>query len=193
MTRTEFLDRLKKGLSGMPEATRDEYMADYESHFSDAAAAGRQEADVAAALGDPDRLARELRAESGVKNWDTSKTPSSAVTAIVAILGLGALDIFVLLPVIGGLVGALIGIFTGAIGAFIGGGVLFAAGPFMGLPGGIAGALIGGVGIMAGSAAVACLTLGLTIWMVNGLVWFARLHYRVVKPAFEAQSSSQIA
>jgi uncharacterized membrane protein len=185
MTKNEFLDRLNKGLAGLSEATRKDIVADYEAHFNDAAEAGRHEAEVAAALGDPDRLARELRAEAGVKNWDTAKTPSSAITAMVAILGLGALDLFVIIPIFGGVVGALVGIFTGAIGAFIGGGVLFAIGPFMGMPGGIAGALLGGFGLMAGSATIAAITLALTIWMVNGLIWFARLHYRVVKPAFE--------
>ncbi len=186
MTRIEFLDRLRKGLNGLPIPTLKEIMGDYETHFADAAAAGRSEEEVAAALGDPDRLARELRAEVSVKSWDASKTPSSAITAIIAILGLGALDILVLLPILGGLAGTLIGIFTAAIGGFIAGGVVFAAGPFMGLPGGAAAALLGGFGIMAGCAALAAVTLALTVWLVNGLIWFARLHYRVVQPAFEA-------
>ena len=185
MTRTEFLDRLRKGLQGVPAATAQDWLDDYAAYFDDAAAAGRSDVDVANALGDPDRLARELKAEAGVKSWDTAKTPSSAVGAIIGILGLGALDILVLLPILGTVGGILVGIFTGAIGAFIGGGVAFAAGPFMGLPGGIAGALLGGFGIMAGAAAVAAVTLALTIWLVNGLVWFARLHYRVVKPALD--------
>jgi uncharacterized membrane protein len=83
-------------------------------------------------------------------------------------------------------IGTLIGIFAAAIGAFIGGGVLFAAGPFMGLPGGIIAALLGGFGIMALAATIGAITLALTIWLVNGLVWYARLHYRVLKPALEA-------
>ncbi|MGA9658576.1 MAG: DUF1700 domain-containing protein [Asticcacaulis sp.] len=182
MTRIEFLDRLCKGLKGLPPATLKEIMADYESHFKDAAAEGRAESEVAQALGNPERLARELKAEANVKSWDEVKTPSSAVTAIIGILGLGALDIIVLLPLLGGVGGTLIGIFAASIGAFIGGGVLFAAGPFMGLPGGIGAALLGGFGTMLGAAAVGALTLALTIWLVNGLVWFARLHYRVLKP-----------
>ena len=186
MTRTEFLDRLRKGLAGLPPATIADFVADYEAHFSDAAEAGRSEAEVAAALGNPDRLARELRAEAGVKSWETAQTPSSAVSAIIAILGLGALDIFVLLPILGGVIGTLIGIFTAAIGTFIAGGVIFAVGPFTGLPGGIAAALLGGLGLMAGAAAIGALTLAVTIWLVNGLVWYARLHYRVLKPALES-------
>lgn len=186
MTRTEFIDRLRRGLTGLPPATIADFVADYEAHFSDAAEAGRNEAEVAAALGNPDRLARELRAEAGVKSWETAQTPSSAVGAIIAILGLGALDILVLLPILGGVIGTLIGIFSAAIGLFIAGGVVFAVGPFTGLPGGWAAGLLGGFGLMAGAAAIGALTVAITIWLVNGVVWYARLHYRVLKPALEA-------
>lgn len=189
MTRSEFLDTLRRGLSGLPQATIDDILADYNAHFADAEAAGRAEPEVAAALGDPTRLSRELRAEASVKGWENTKTPASAASAVLAILGLGALDLMILLPIFGGVVGTLVGIFTGAIGAFIAGGVLFAAGPFMGLPGGIAGAMLGGFGIMAMAAAIGMLTLALTIWLVNGTIWYARLHYRVLKPALEAQST----
>ena len=69
MTRQEFLRRLRAGLVGLPTASANEIAADYETHFDDGIAAGRSEAEVAAALGDPDRLARELRAEAGAQRW----------------------------------------------------------------------------------------------------------------------------
>jgi uncharacterized membrane protein len=186
MTRIEFLDRLRKGLSGLPTLTIDDFVADYAAHFDDAAAAGRSEAEVAAALGDPDRLARELRAEAGAKSWETSKTPSSAVAAILSVIGLGAIDIFVLLPIAGGVAGTLIGILAAALGVFIAGGVVFAIGPFAMLPGGWIAALLAGAGLMALAAAAGAITLALCIWLVNGLVWYARLHYRALKPALDA-------
>ena len=67
MTRQDFIGRLRAGLTGLPEQVRADIVADYETHFSEGAAAGRSEADIAAALGDPERLARELRAEAGLK------------------------------------------------------------------------------------------------------------------------------
>jgi len=188
MTRSEFLEQLRRGLSGMPQAAVDDIVCDYDTHFSDALAAGRNEAEVAAALGDPTRLARELRAEAGMKNWETSKSPSSATSAILGIAGLGALDILILIPIFSGLVGMLVGVFTAAIGTFIGGGVVFAAGPFMGLPGGVFGALLGGLGLMAGALTIGLLALAATIGLVNATIWYARLHYRVVKPALDAQA-----
>jgi hypothetical protein len=91
MTRAEFLTRLKRGLVGLPAGQIADIVADYEAHFNDAQEAGRSESEVAAALGDPERLAREQRAEQGVKRWEETKNPSAAAGAIFAFLGLGAL------------------------------------------------------------------------------------------------------
>ena len=44
-------------------------------------AAGRTEAEVASALGDPVRLARELKAEAGIQRWHQEKNPSAAAGA----------------------------------------------------------------------------------------------------------------
>jgi DNA-binding transcriptional ArsR family regulator len=96
MTRAEFLTRLKRGLAGLPAAQIADIVADYEAHFNDAQEAGRSESEVAAALGEPERLAREQRAEQGVRRWEETKNPSAAAGAIFAILGLGALDLFFL-------------------------------------------------------------------------------------------------
>ena len=183
MTRAEFMGRLRRGLVGMPAAAAADIAADYEIHFEDGLAAGRSEAEVASALGDPDRLARELRAEAGAQRWHQEKNPSAAVAAIFAVLGLGAISILFLLPILMSVVGVLFGLFMAAIGVFIGGGAIMVAGPFAGFPGGPVAAILAGLGLMAGSTTLAALTAILTIWLVNGVVWFARLHYRLLKPA----------
>lgn len=187
MTRAEFMGRLRRGLVGMPAAAAADIAADYEIHFEDGLAAGRSEAEVASALGDPDRLARELRAEAGAQRWHQEKNPSAAVAAIFAVLGLGAISILFLLPILMSVVGVLFGLFMAAIGVFIGGGAIMVAGPFAGFPGGPVAAILAGLGLMAGSTTLAALTAILTIWLINGVVWFARLHYRLLKPALESR------
>jgi uncharacterized membrane protein len=189
MTRAEFLSRLKQGLVGLPMSTAAEIVSDYETHFADGLAAGRTEAEVAAALGNPDRLARELRAEAGAQRWHQEKNPSAAAAAVFAVLGLGAIDILILLPLLMGVVGTLFGFFIAVIALFIAGGAIMVAGPFTGFPGGVAAALLAGLGLMAGAAAGGALLAIFTIWLVNGIVWFARLHYRLLKPALEPQST----
>ena len=187
MTRAEFLARLKRGLAGLPAAAVADIVADYEAHFADGLAAGRSEADVAAGLGEPERLAREQRAEAGVKRWEEVKNPSAAAGAVFAVLGLGALDIIILLPILMGVMGALFGFFLAAFGVFVAGGVVFSAGPFAHPPGGPATAFLAGIGMMAGATGVAALTTMVTIGLVNALVWYGRLHYRLLKPAIETQ------
>ena len=171
----------------MPAAAAADIAADYEIHFEDGLAAGRSEAEVASALGDPDRLARELRAEAGAQRWHQEKNPSAAVAAIFAVLGLGAISILFLLPILMSVVGVLFGLFMAAIGVFIGGGAIMVAGPFAGFPGGPVAAILAGLGLMAGSTTLGALTAILTIWLINGVVWFARLHYRLLKPALESR------
>ena len=82
MTRVQFLDRLRAGLRGVSKTASEDIMADYEGHFAEGLAAGRSEAEVAAALGDPGRLARELRAGAGVQPWEEKRSPSSALSAL---------------------------------------------------------------------------------------------------------------
>jgi uncharacterized membrane protein len=188
MTRQAFMARLREGLRGLPAQTQADIVADYETHFADGEAAGRSEADVAQGLGDPGRLARELRAEIGLKRWEEDRSPSGAAAAVFALIGLGALDILILLPILMGVGGAIFGIGVGLIGIFVAGGAVFAAGPFTGMPGGPAAAILAGVGLMTGAASLGALLAIVTIGLVNALVWYARLHYRLLKPALEPQA-----
>jgi uncharacterized membrane protein len=185
MTRQAFLARLREGLRGLPPQAVADILSDYETHFADGEAAGRTEAEVAAALGSPERLARELRAESSLNRWREERSPSSAAAAVFAVLGLGAIDILVLLPILIGVVSALLGIAIAVIVAFFAGAFVFAAGPFLDPPGGPAAALLAGIGVMAGSASGGAILTIVSIGLVNALVWYGRLHYRLLKPALE--------
>jgi len=192
MTRAEFLTRLRRGLNGLPPETIDEIVADHEAHFVEAAAKGRNDPEIAAALGNPERLAREVRAEAGLARWEAEKTPSNAVAAMVALIGLASLDILFLLPLLVGVVSGLAAVFVAAIAVFIAGGVVFVAGPFAAPPGGPLVAILAGVGVMALGVVMAAVTAVLTIWLVNALVWFGRLHYRLLKPALQQSNSGEI-
>ncbi|HZZ70192.1 MAG TPA: DUF1700 domain-containing protein, partial [Phenylobacterium sp.] len=153
------------------------------------AAAGRSEEDVAAGLGDPGRLARELRAEAGLKRWEEERSASAGASAIFAVLGLGAIDILILLPILMGIGGTIFGLGVAVLALFFAGGVVFAAGPFAGVPGGPAAAVLAGIGLMTGAASLGALLAIVTIGLVNMLVWYGRLHYRLLTPALEPQVS----
>ena len=185
MTRAVFITRLRRGLAGLPVTTIADIVADHEAHFADGQAAGRTEAEVAAALGDPDRLAREMRAEAGLKSWEEKKTPSNAMGAIIALIGLGALDVMFLLPLLMGVLGVLFGFLVAVVTMFVAGGFVFAAGPLTGPPGGPITAFLAGLGLMGLATCFGALLTLVTIGVFNAVVWYARLHYRLLKPAIE--------
>jgi uncharacterized membrane protein len=185
MSRQLFLERLRAGLRGLPAGTIDEIAADYEAHFADGHAAGRGENEVAAALGDPDRLARELRAEAGLKRWEAERNPSAAANAVFAILGLGAIDVLILLPILLSIGGALFGFFIAAVACLGVGAVLFVGAPFIvgGAP--VAAVVLAGLGLMAMATTIGSVTTLITIGFINAVVWFGRLHMRLLKPVIE--------
>jgi uncharacterized membrane protein len=185
MTRAEFIARLRRGLAGLPVTQIADIVADHEAHFADAQEAGRSEAETAAALGDPDRLARELRAENGLKQWEEKKNPSNAMAAIIALIGLGALDVMFLLPLLMGVLGALFGVLVAVVAVFVAGGFVFAVGPLTGPPGGPIVAFLAGLGLMGLAACIGALLTLVTVGVFNAVVWYARLHYRLLKPAIE--------
>ncbi len=103
MTQSEFLDTLRRRLAGLPPDEIDELVGDYATHFTDGRAAGRSEDEIAEALGDPVRLARELRAEAGLRRWETARTPANFYAALAGFLALIAVDFVFLLPLLGAL------------------------------------------------------------------------------------------
>jgi uncharacterized membrane protein len=182
MTRLEFLDTLRRRLAGMPQAEIDDVIADYATHFADGMAAGRSEAEIAEALGDPMRLARELRAEAGFRRWETARTPANFFAVLFGLMALIAVDFVFLLPLLGGLL-----LFT-----FIAGVVLLAlcvAGVALvarlfhwdqlfalhSLARTFAGLGLLGVGIGGGA-----LLMLMVDWVVRLLGRFARLHYELL-------------
>ena len=186
MTRVEFIAQLRRALAGMAPKEIDDIIGDYGAHFDEGMAAGRSEQDVAAALGDPQRLARELRAEAGLRRWEAQRTPTALIGAMVSLGGMLALDIFILLPVL----------FAFGILAFVMG-ILLLASSVAGLGLVLSGLLhwegmnalahatartLAGIGLIGGSLGV-----GALLWlMLEGLVKllgrYARLHYQVLKP-----------
>lgn len=103
MTKSEFLDTLRRRLAGMPQSEIDDVVDDYATHFADGMAEGRSEAEIARALGDPMRLARELRAEAGFRRWEHERSPASFFAVLFGFLALVAVDFVFLLPLMGGL------------------------------------------------------------------------------------------
>jgi len=191
MNRAMFLSELRMGLSGLPQNEIDETVTDYEAHFSEGMAAGRSEAAIASALGDPARLARELRAEAGFKRWETERSAGSLFGAVIALLGLATLDLIFLIPFVCVVGAILLGMLVAAIALFFAGGVVWLAALFPGLmmfgTSGMLGSgmalALAGFGLIAGGVGLAALSWLLLDIFVRGLVQYARLHFRLIDSA----------
>jgi uncharacterized membrane protein len=185
MNRVAFLTHLQDGLAGLGEGEIDEILADYIAYFDEAIASGRSEEEVSAALGDPRRLARELRAESGLRRLENHASLGNTATALMALGGLAAVDILLLLPLLFAvtltvLVIALVTFVLGIIGI----GLLLSLFK-MAQVASIAAIVLraaAGIGLIAasfGCGALLVLGLGRVVRMLGG---YARLHYRLLKP-----------
>ena len=100
MTKDAFLNTLRRGLGDLPDEEIEEIMSDYSAHFAESETSGRSETEVAAALGDPARIARELRAEAGLRRFEAHWSVSNMLAAALALTGLAIVDILFLLPLL---------------------------------------------------------------------------------------------
>ena len=183
MTRDAFLQTLRQGLAGLPAHEIDDIVGDYSAHFADAS--GRSEAEVATALGDPARLARELRAEAGLRRLEAHWSVSNMLAAMLALAGLAFVDIVFLLPLL--LTAIILGIGLGialvAIGAL---GVKIVFSTLIFDPAGTFTATLGrlfiGAGLVCSFVGGSALLLLAFNAGIRVLGRYARLHSRLAQP-----------
>ena len=188
MNRNEFLSRLRRGLEGLAPDYIHDVMHDYETHFTDGLAQGRTEHEISHALGDPGRLARELKAEAGFRRWEADRTPGNMAGAVLALLGLAAVDVMLLLPVLGMLLGVFAGFAAASVGLVAFGfalllGALIPGWALFGLTGSAAlvlAAALAGIGLIATGTGLGALFWLLANIIIKALVEYARLHFRLI-------------
>jgi uncharacterized membrane protein len=183
MTRNEFLDTLASRLHGLPPDEIDELLDDYASHFAEGMAAGRSEAEIAAALGDPVRLARELRAEAGLRRWESARTPANFYTAMIGFLALIAVDFMFLLPLLGALALVALGLGLAMVGLCIAGLALSMRMFHLdhGLSLSYLTRILSGVGLIGLGVGGGAALLMAVDYVVRLLARFARLHYTLLE------------
>jgi len=181
MSRADFVARLKTGLRGLSPEASAEILADYESYFAEGVQAGRTEAELTQALGDPSRLAAELRLGFDVRRWQQDRSARSAVRMIAGVLSLGVLDLLLLVPLGMTAIGCVLGLVF-ALGVVLFGGYLLVTGPFDAPVGGPAAAILRGVGIVSAGVAGLSASSLLGLGVAHALAWYARAHRAVFRP-----------
>ncbi len=189
MNRKEFLDQFERGLAGLPGADIDDILSDYRRHFDDGIADGRSEEEIARALGDPARLARELRAEAGFRRWENDRNAGNFLGVVLALLGLATIDLMFLLPLLLTVAGIFLGVTIGCIGLFgFGAFLLINLLPFGWdvLLNNALLQLLAAMGLISGAVGAAALLLLVGEWLARLLIQYARLHYRLFRSANNA-------
>lgn len=98
MKQDAFIQRLRQALGSLPKRDVDEIVADYREYIGDALSAGRTEEDVIAALGEPEKLARELKAQANFRQWEERRSFGNLMRVVGSIAGLGLLHLALLVP-----------------------------------------------------------------------------------------------
>jgi uncharacterized membrane protein len=186
MNRSQFISALRQGLNGLPAEEIDDIISDYDAHFSEGIAAGRSEESVAAALGHPARLARELRAEAGLRRWEETRSPGNLAAALTALVALVAVDLIFLLPVLFVVAVVLFALAVAVLAVMVAGiavvASLFSFGDFTSITNALSRALTG-IGLVAGAIGVGALLLLVLDVLVRLLGRYARLHYQILSPS----------
>ena len=183
MNRAHFMAQLRDGLAGLHHSDISDIVADYETHFADGAADGRSQEEVAAALGDPARLARELRAEIGFRRWEENRSAGNFLGVVLALLGLATIDFIILLPFLCFLAALFFGLAVACLGMVVGGAFLLFNLLWGGVMGNFAMQLLIGLGLISGAIGGGALLLLLMDIIAKLLIRYARLHFRLFDTA----------
>jgi uncharacterized membrane protein len=136
-------------------------------------------------LGDPARLARELRAEVGFRRWEENRSPGNLLGVVLALLGLATIDFVFLLPFLCGLAAIFFGLSVACLACVVGGTfLLFNLLPFGWHAMNNAGMqLLVALGLISGAIGGGALLLIIMEAIAKLLIRYARLHFRLFDSA----------
>lgn len=97
MTKAEYLAELEKRLGTLNAEERAELLADYEAHFEHGRAGGRSDEEIARRLGSPQIVAREILYQLSIDQARANPTLRRVSRAVFAGVGLGIVNVLVLL------------------------------------------------------------------------------------------------
>jgi uncharacterized membrane protein len=127
MNKEQFLNQLKRSLSGIPEEEKKEILYDYEEHFRSGMESGQEEEEIARSLGNPRILGKSYRIESLLDKERGGNRASNILRAVFASLSLGFFNVIVTIPLFAGLFAGLAGLWSGAVSLAVSGAAVIVA------------------------------------------------------------------
>lgn len=106
MNEKQFLSRLNDAIKNLSADERQDIINDYEEHFAVGKEEGKAEEEIADALGSPEKIAKETLAMYHVTQVESKTTTGNMLRAVWAGIGLGFLNLIIVLGPFIALVGA---------------------------------------------------------------------------------------
>lgn len=100
MSKQEYLQLLNRYLTRVSPEERKDIINEYETHFISGKEAGKTEDEISQELGNPKEIGREMSASAAMDKAETSRNASNVTNAVLAVMGLGILNFFVITIVI---------------------------------------------------------------------------------------------
>lgn len=100
MSKLDYIDALKRALTGLPPETIAKTLAYYEQRYIDGLVAGRSDAEIVADLGEPKKIALTLRTSTHMKAFEQKKTPFNLLRLLASIIGLTVFNLFMVVPAV---------------------------------------------------------------------------------------------
>lgn len=97
MNKDIFMKKLAAGIKKLPKEEQKEILQDFAEHFSVGVAEGKTEGEVAAALGAPNQVAKELVATYHLEKVNHSSNAGDVFRAVWAVIGLGFFNLVIVL------------------------------------------------------------------------------------------------
>ncbi len=102
MNKEEYLNKLTKLVKKLPREDREDIISDYEEHFRIGMENGRSEEDISKALGNPEIVAKQIKAEYMIKKAEDKPSIGTILEAVMAVTALGLFNlVFVAIPALG--------------------------------------------------------------------------------------------
>ena len=98
MGKQDYLDALRKAMTGLPPETAARTLAYYEQRFIDGLVAGRSETEIAADLDEPRKIAMTLRANVHLQSFEQKRSPASFGRMLASFAGLAVFNLFMVVP-----------------------------------------------------------------------------------------------
>jgi uncharacterized membrane protein len=184
LNRVEFLRRLGDVLGAMPAEARAQVLADYESYFAEGQAAGRDESDIAESLGDPRRIAAELRLGHDLGEWRRGARGRPALRALSALATLVLFEGVAWLPLLLGLLAVLL-LGAASIAALAYGCATLFIGFFDAPLGGLAAAGLRALAYLSAGVGMLLLCNMAVYGLGRGFIRLTRIHRRVLRHSTE--------